>query len=62
MLRLIHGISYHVQLAYRYRFIPTFGCDTIRRFSNNVSEMKKLAGRDFEDLLQVRPPNSYESY
>jgi hypothetical protein len=30
-----------------------FGRDTIRKFCTNVSEMKKLAGRDFEDLLQV---------
>jgi hypothetical protein len=33
--------------------MPTFGRDTIRKFCNNVSGMKKLAGRDFEDLLQV---------
>jgi hypothetical protein len=37
----------------RYRLMPTFGRDTIRRFHNNASEMKKLAGRDYEDLLQV---------
>jgi hypothetical protein len=37
----------------RFRQIPTFGTDTIRRFSNNVSEMKQLAAQDFEDLLQV---------
>jgi len=37
----------------RYHQVPTFGRDTIRRFGNNVSAMKKLAGRDFEDLLQV---------
>jgi len=37
----------------RYRQVPTFGRDTIRKFSNNVSGMKNLAGRDFEDLLQV---------
>ena len=36
--------------------MPTFGRDTIRRFTNNVSEMKQLAARDFEDLLQVRGP------
>ena len=36
-----------------YRHIPTFGRGTIRRFHNNASAMKKLAGRDFEDLLQV---------
>ena len=36
-----------------YRQVPTFGKDTIRRFSGNASAMKKLAARDFEDLLQV---------
>lgn len=37
----------------RYRQMPTFGGDTIRRFSSNVSEMKKMAARDYADLLQV---------
>jgi hypothetical protein len=37
----------------RYRQISTFGHGTIRRFSSNASAMKKLAARDFEDLLQV---------
>lgn len=37
----------------RYRQVPTFGRDTIRKFSANCSEMKKMAARDFEDLLQV---------
>jgi hypothetical protein len=36
-----------------YRQIPVFGRNTIRRFSNNCSELKKMAARDFEDLLQV---------
>ena len=46
---LAHGLN-----AYpRFRDVPTFGRGTIRRFANNVSEMKKLAGRDFEDILQV---------
>ncbi|THV01338.1 hypothetical protein K435DRAFT_793413 [Dendrothele bispora CBS 962.96] len=35
----------------RYRQVPTFGHGTIRRFSNDVSAMRKLAGRDFEDML-----------
>ncbi|KAJ3749801.1 hypothetical protein EV360DRAFT_97728 [Lentinula raphanica] len=35
----------------RFRQVPAFGT-TIRRFSGNPSEMKKLAARDFEDLLQ----------
>jgi hypothetical protein len=38
----------------RYRQVPTFGRSTIRRFSENASGMKKLAARNFEDLLQVR--------
>lgn len=37
----------------RFRQVPTFGRFTIRRFHNNVSEMKKLAARDFEDILQA---------
>ncbi|KAJ3825180.1 hypothetical protein F5880DRAFT_1611327 [Lentinula raphanica] len=39
----------------RFRQIPAFGT-TIRRFSGNPSEMKKLAARDFEDLLQCAIP------
>ncbi|KAF8235382.1 hypothetical protein L208DRAFT_1257434, partial [Tricholoma matsutake] len=35
----------------RYQQIPTFGT-SIRWFSSNASMMKKLAARDFEDLLQ----------
>jgi hypothetical protein len=40
--------------AHQYRFciIPQFN-QTIQRFSNNVSEMKKLAAQYYEDLLQV---------
>jgi hypothetical protein len=37
----------------RYRQVPTFGQDTIRLFHENASAMKKLAARDYEDLLQV---------
>lgn len=33
--------------------MPTFGRAAIRKFGNNASAMKKLAARDFEDLLQV---------
>ncbi|KAJ7101338.1 hypothetical protein B0H15DRAFT_936529 [Mycena belliarum] len=40
----------------RYRQVPTFGSATIRRFSNNASAMKKLAARNFEDLLQCALP------
>ena len=37
----------------RFRKISTFGRSTIRPFHNNVSAQKKLAVRDYEDLLQV---------
>jgi hypothetical protein len=37
----------------RYHQISTFGHGTIRKFAANSSEMKKMAARDFEDLLQV---------
>jgi len=43
-----------IELIYiRYRQVPPFS-RTIRRFTDNVSEMKRLAARDYEDLLQVR--------
>lgn len=32
--------------------VPAFG-DTIRNFEGDVSEMKRLAGHDLEDTLQV---------
>ena len=42
------------QLNKHFRAIPTFGRDaTILCFHENASAMKKLAARDFEDLLQV---------
>ncbi|KAJ7199372.1 hypothetical protein GGX14DRAFT_373179, partial [Mycena pura] len=40
----------------RFREVPSFGRMTIRRFHHNVSEMKRLAARDFEDTLQCQLP------
>jgi hypothetical protein len=37
----------------RFRQVPSYGNGIIRQFANNVSEMKRLAARDFEDILQV---------
>jgi len=39
-----------------FRSISSFGQSTIQKFSNSVSEMKKFAGRDFEDVLQCTGP------
>ncbi|OJA15139.1 hypothetical protein AZE42_07563 [Rhizopogon vesiculosus] len=44
------------ELNWRYRKVPTFGRGTIRRFHKNASAMKRLATRDFEDLLQCAIP------
>jgi hypothetical protein len=49
-----HGDGTIQEFNRRYRQVPTFGRSTIRHFSENASGMKKLAARDFEDLLQVR--------
>ncbi|KAI0318229.1 hypothetical protein OF83DRAFT_48304 [Amylostereum chailletii] len=40
----------------RFRLVPTFQRDTIRRFHHNVSGLKKLAARDFADILQCIIP------
>ena len=48
-----HGV--HLNVYLRFHNIPTFGRGTIRCFADDVSDMKKLAGRDFEDILQVNP-------
>ncbi|KAG2350005.1 hypothetical protein BDR05DRAFT_872571 [Suillus weaverae] len=42
--------------TYRYRQVPTFGRGTIRRFHKNASAMKRLAARNFKDLLQCAIP------
>jgi hypothetical protein len=46
-------MGYLLTVCTRFRRIATFGNATIRKFQNNTSEMKKLAGRDMEDILQV---------
>ncbi|KAF7292248.1 hypothetical protein MIND_01252200 [Mycena indigotica] len=60
LIRLLYalpdGVNKVSELDRRYRQTPTFGVDTIRRFANNASEMKKLGARDFEDLLQCAIP------
>ncbi|KAJ3874470.1 hypothetical protein F5051DRAFT_443301 [Lentinula edodes] len=60
LVRLLYSLSDGTEkvteLDSRFRCISTFGVSTIRRFANNASEMKKLAARDFEDLLQCTIP------
>ncbi|KAG0703308.1 hypothetical protein DFH29DRAFT_998600 [Suillus ampliporus] len=58
LMRILHaaGGTAVQRLNERYRMVPTFGRGTIRRFHYNASSMKKLAARDFEDLLQCAIP------
>ncbi|KAI0029051.1 hypothetical protein K488DRAFT_57250 [Vararia minispora EC-137] len=58
LIRILHalGPSTVQEFNERFRQISTFGASTIRRFGHNVSELKKLAARDFEDILQCCIP------
>ncbi|TFK61080.1 hypothetical protein BDN72DRAFT_805276 [Pluteus cervinus] len=61
LIHLLYAISPNEELVSRlnerrYRQISTFGRGTIRRFTTNSAEMKKMAARDFEDLLQCSIP------
>ncbi|THU97282.1 hypothetical protein K435DRAFT_857796 [Dendrothele bispora CBS 962.96] len=61
---LLHLIRMLVFLGYnevqkmneRFRIVPAFGRDTIRKINKNVSALKRLAARDYEDFLQVSMP------
>lgn len=37
----------------RYRHMPGFGIDVVRKFTSSASEQKRLGARDYENLLQV---------
>ena len=50
---------FHISI--RFRAVPTFGRDSIRKFTNNVSELKKLGARDYENLLQVGTAHSLKN-
>jgi len=59
ILNAIGGNAVH-DLNERYRQVPPFGNGVIRRFTGNPSAMRKLAARDFEDLLQVCNPQPFD--
>ncbi|KAI0363871.1 hypothetical protein BV20DRAFT_957443 [Pilatotrama ljubarskyi] len=50
------GTSTVNELNSRFASVPTFGRDTIRRFGTNVAGLKKMAARDFEDMVQCAIP------
>ena len=46
-----------IDLIYRrYWQTPLFSHTVIHRFANNISELKKLAAQDYEDILQCSIP------
>jgi hypothetical protein len=58
--RAIYPDYFHLNLitpfapfGLRFRQVPIFGRDTIRRFSANTLELKRMAAWNFEDFLQV---------
>ncbi|TFK28673.1 hypothetical protein FA15DRAFT_570177, partial [Coprinopsis marcescibilis] len=56
LLALKEGQNPVAELDERFREVPPFGESTIRKFSDNASEMKRKAARDYEDLLQCSIP------
>ncbi|GBE88316.1 hypothetical protein SCP_1301310 [Sparassis crispa] len=58
LIRILHAVKGGKVQEFdaHFRQVPIFGQDTIRKFSANVSEMKKLAARNFEDILQCIIP------
>ncbi|QRV94382.1 colossin-A [Ceratobasidium sp. AG-Ba] len=58
LIRIIHGCGSDVVAEFnrRFRQVPTFTGSTIRRFNEDVASLKRLAGRDLEDLLQCCMP------
>ncbi|KAF7970329.1 hypothetical protein HWV62_24352 [Athelia sp. TMB] len=58
LIRILHAAAPAGRLVGELdrRLMPTFGNSTIRRFTTNVSEMKKLAAHNYEDLLQCAIP------
>ncbi|KAG1807650.1 uncharacterized protein BJ212DRAFT_1281735 [Suillus subaureus] len=57
LIRLLHvipsGDHLVATLNNRFRCVLSYGNGVICKFANNTSEMKRLAVRDFEDILQV---------
>ncbi|KAG9103428.1 hypothetical protein FRC06_010846 [Ceratobasidium sp. 370] len=55
LVRILYGCGPDIVAEFnrRFRQVPTFCNSTIRKFSEDVASMKRLAARDFEDILQV---------
>jgi hypothetical protein len=49
-LKLLEAVNH---MAFRFREIPPFGRDGVRKTTSNRSELKKMTAHDYEDMLQV---------
>ncbi|OSC98561.1 hypothetical protein PYCCODRAFT_1454293 [Trametes coccinea BRFM310] len=58
LVRILVSIGPSTVNTFNARFanVPTYGMGTIRRFGANVAGLKKLAARDYEDMLQCAIP------
>ncbi|KAG8692955.1 hypothetical protein FRC09_010842, partial [Ceratobasidium sp. 395] len=58
LLRIIHSCGGETVAEFnrRFRQVPTFCNSTIRKFSEDVASLKRLAARDLEDILQCCMP------
>ncbi|KAI0080905.1 hypothetical protein K474DRAFT_1576474, partial [Panus rudis PR-1116 ss-1] len=58
LIRMLISVGGNVVQEFnsRYRQVPSFGRSTVRKFHTNVSSLKKLAARDYEDILQCAIP------
>ncbi|KAG2060731.1 hypothetical protein BDR06DRAFT_1054389 [Suillus hirtellus] len=54
--RLVATLDNSDDTKTKFRHVPSYGNGIIQTFSNNTSEMKRLAARDFEDILQCAMP------
>ncbi|TFK69161.1 hypothetical protein BDN72DRAFT_878592 [Pluteus cervinus] len=58
LIRILHcqGAAVVQEFNSRFRQVAPFGSSAIRKFTYNVSELRKLAARDYEDILQCCIP------
>ncbi|KAG9079443.1 hypothetical protein FS749_008528 [Ceratobasidium sp. UAMH 11750] len=58
LIRIIYsrGSETLAEFNRRFRSVPTFSNSTIRKFSEDVASLKRLAARDLEDILQCCMP------
>ncbi|KAH8093841.1 hypothetical protein BXZ70DRAFT_897117 [Cristinia sonorae] len=58
LIRILEAVSPELvhEMNKRFRQVPVFGRGTIRKFSTSVSDMKRMAARDYEDILQCVIP------